>query len=1067
MISKINIFILLTCLIFRQDTFNKHDFNHKVIHRKYVENVKPIHIQYVVLELSGKRRNMEMRAKNGNIFKTQVSVFHQNIEGKKNAKDIITATETLISKLQPDILFISEADTEILTAWDFPGYKTYKGSLPGADLVRLTAIVRRSLPHEITYLQCEVPHAVVNFKIENKQYRCTGIYREWNFSGRKSTKQEQEIRWAVFEDAWLVNNRRCKNSMLLGDINFCYLNSGNTTHQQSLEPIRSSVMDNIVLAGWTQLITKTTRHRGTQEPSCLDHVYYNNPSQIKYSLNKVYTEGDHNCTGAVIKTRRYIPVAEEFISRCWASVNWNWGRYLVRYSSLFYKVFSFTDPNDILDFIEVELRNIMDTIAPEKLVKLKAGQQKWMTRHIREWLEYRDKLKELWHKSGLRSDERKWREVKTEVRFMIRRAKEAQVVKELEVKDLKKRWKRIKTITGDDSGDSGPPTELLENGVTYKDPVDIANILSKGFREKVSGIMERVKADPEKAMILFEDYAKKKEERRKFGTFDFQEVDCYEVRKACMSLNNTPSLGTDKIPTIVIKQLSRELAPYLAYLINQIIRTNIFPDRWRQGEITPIHKGGLRNVKTNFRPVTITNSLSKVFERLADNQMTIYFWRYNIIDASQHAYQERKGCSTYWMDLVTKICMAKDNKKKASLMVYDLSAAFNLIQIDIMKPKLLRVGFTEKAANLLAETMLRRKLKVKIDGKYSEEEEVSTGSAEGGILSPGVFNFCLCDIASVKDRVQEAAARGIKTEAAMLALKEGKEESDPVTQEKIVIPNLQSEGGGYADDNGWVNMTDTEEQLRAAAFELDAQVMEYFQVQGMAANAKKTEILDLANRFTRPITVGEVSSQEIIKLLGVRMDRKLSFMAQAREVVKKVSNKLPSVVKLRGWASKEVLIRTADSLLLSHFRYLIEIWGGETRVQSLLQKCQNKVMRALLGKHITDRVPVASMLQELEWNNIPIEVAYRSVFWLRKVDRGACAQYTWRLLDCGQSTHHTRHWRVKVPFISQTHATSTMWIHRALHWYNKLDCFPDCSEEEEFLDSVLSRITDTLGNGNF
>ena len=54
--------------------------------------------------------------------------------------------------------------------------------------------------------------------------------------------------------------------------------------------------------------------------------------------------------------------------------------------------------------------------------------------------------------------------------------------------------------------------------------------------------------------------------------------------------------------------------------------------------------------------------------------------------------------------------------------------------------------------------------------------------------------------------------------------------------------------------------------------------MHYFSVQGMAANSKKTEIVSLLNRFTRPIVVNEVESQEVIKLLGIRMNNKLSFI---------------------------------------------------------------------------------------------------------------------------------------------------------------------------------------------
>ena len=398
--------------------------------------------------MDGRKRNKETKIVNGNIFQKQLAVFHQNICGKKNPKDTITDIETLLHKLVPDVLVISEADTKIVTAWTYPGYVAHQGRLDGADLVRVSALVRKGIPHNITFLECEVPHLVINFKLENRQYRITGLYREWSYGGVESTKPEQADRWAIFEDAWVANNRRCCHSILLGDMNFCFMGNG-SPHQASLEPIRQSAMDNIVLRGWPQLITKTTRHQGNQIPSCLDHIYMNFPDQVKYTVNKPYNGSDHNCVGVVMKTRKFIQQGEDIISRCWSKVNWSWGKYLVKYSSVFYKTFALKNPDEILDSIEVELRTVMDTIAPEQIIKVKPGSQRWMTAKILKKLDIRDNLKKSWHQSGCPVDQRMFKEARTEARLLVRRAKEEQVGADLEVKDLKKRWKKIKVITVD------------------------------------------------------------------------------------------------------------------------------------------------------------------------------------------------------------------------------------------------------------------------------------------------------------------------------------------------------------------------------------------------------------------------------------------------------------------------------------------------------------------------------------------------------------------------------------------------------------------------------------------
>ena len=52
-----------------------------------------------------------------------------------------------------------------------------------------------------------------------------------------------------------------------------------------------------------------------------------------------------------------------------------------------------------------------------------------------------------------------------------------------------------------------------------------------------------------------------------------------------------------------------------------------------------------------------------------------------------------------------------------------------------------RVGFKNNAIDLVLETMTRRRLVVKIGYSFSKVRKISTGSAEGGIISPSLFNF--------------------------------------------------------------------------------------------------------------------------------------------------------------------------------------------------------------------------------------------------------------------------------------------------------------------------------------
>ena len=165
---------------------------------------------------------------------------------------------------------------------------------------------------------------------------------------------------------------------------------------------------------------------------------------------------------------------------------------------------------------------------------------------------------------------------------MIARQKADEI---LNSKDTSRAWDELKKFANFKSN-TGPPDLLVEDGKEVKDEYSIAELLNNQFRTKVNQITERLPVDTKKSTTLMEEFFGTK----KFKDWDMKEVDCEDVRKAIDSLKNTPSTGTDGIPTVVLKQLKYEITPYLTYLCNQIIRTHHYPTRWKRGTITPIFK---------------------------------------------------------------------------------------------------------------------------------------------------------------------------------------------------------------------------------------------------------------------------------------------------------------------------------------------------------------------------------------------------------------------------------------------------------------------------------------------
>ena len=65
-----------------------------------------------------------------------------------------------------------------------------------------------------------------------------------------------------------------------------------------------------------------------------------------------------------------------------------------------------------------------------------------------------------------------------------------------------------------------------------------------------------------------------------------------------------------------LKRTADVLSPRLSVVFRRLLRLDRFPACWRQATVTPIPKGPSSSSVANYRPISITPVLSKVFERL-------------------------------------------------------------------------------------------------------------------------------------------------------------------------------------------------------------------------------------------------------------------------------------------------------------------------------------------------------------------------------------------------------------------------------------------------------------------
>ena len=101
-----------------------------------------------------------------------------------------------------------------------------------------------------------------------------------------------------------------------------------------------------------------------------------------------------------------------------------------------------------------------------------------------------------------------------------------------------------------------------------------------------------------------------------------------DILSAIKSLKAESSPGPDGIHPFFIKSCAMSLMDPLLIIYNRSLSTGIFPLIWKQSYITPIHKSGDKSV--NYRPVTISCCLEKIFDNIIINKISSHVYTYII-----------------------------------------------------------------------------------------------------------------------------------------------------------------------------------------------------------------------------------------------------------------------------------------------------------------------------------------------------------------------------------------------------------------------------------------------------
>ena len=161
--------------------------------------------------------------------------------------------------------------------------------------------------------------------------------------------------------------------------------------------------------------------------------------------------------------------------------------------------------------------------------------------------------------------------------------------------------------------------------------------------------------------------------------------------------------------------------------MNQILTTGIFPDKLKIAKVIPLFKKGDKSIFSNYRPIFLLLSISKLFEKVIYQQLYKSFEDSNLFYESQYGFRKGHSRELASLELVNRL-LSKMDKGGVPLAVFiDLSKAFDTLDHDILLYKLKCYGLTGKSINLLKCYLTNRQQYVHYDNTDSNVLKITSG----------------------------------------------------------------------------------------------------------------------------------------------------------------------------------------------------------------------------------------------------------------------------------------------------------------------------------------------------
>ena len=172
----------------------------------------------------------------------------------------------------------------------------------------------------------------------------------------------------------------------------------------------------------------------------------------------------------------------------------------------------------------------------------------------------------------------------------------------------------------------------------------------------------------------------------------------------------------------------------------------IFPDILKLAKVVPVFKSGNKRVVTNYRPISLFFSFSKIFEKLLYQRLDTFIRKHSIISPFHYGFRAGHSTKHALTDVITMTYDNINDKKFTGVSFLDIKKAFDTVDHDILINKLEHYGIRGTANELLKSYLSQRKQFIVIDKQSSKLYPIKWVVLQGSTLGPLLFILYINDL---------------------------------------------------------------------------------------------------------------------------------------------------------------------------------------------------------------------------------------------------------------------------------------------------------------------------------